>query len=98
ALRWYSFPTRRSSDLLEALDPVDRGERQGDRTEREAEGRGLAVHERPLDIAIRVLREGGLAKAGGEPNPNDEAQRGHRGEHRQRSEEHTSELQSRENL
>ena len=72
---------RRVPVILEALDPVDRSEREGQGQERDAEGGRLTIHVGPLQITIGVLAERGFTQAGREPHPNHKKRRSHAREH-----------------
>src|SRR5690606_41415478 len=81
-LNLHSLPTRRSSDLHAAEDRA-RGAEEGNR--------------RGVEGAARQARQGAGRPRGG-IRPADRCLAGREGQAGRRSEEHTSELQSRENL
>jgi hypothetical protein len=55
--------------ILEALEPVDGGEREAEAGERDGGGGPFAARERPLDVAIGVLAKRIAPQDRGEPDP-----------------------------
>src|SRR5690606_42140512 len=93
----YSFPTRRSSDLEALSRPLDAGEDAAF----EGVGGGLVAAEGDGEADVGVgdaVDAWGLRVGGAEEEREDQGDCEGGSFHRVRSEEHTSELQSRENL
>src|SRR5690606_41892231 len=90
----HAFPTRRSSDLLaQVLPPADAGIRRAPQTSRPAPG---LLGEALRNLQRYVQNETFDNPQGGQTTPGASIQFDTKGV--ERSEEHTSELQSRENL